>query len=245
MKILLIILFFIFSEITNSDILHDDSFIPIAVYKKGDYNTFWKTDLCIMNADTKDHNVDLYFYSNDNSYGKNKELTIKANEIKCISNIVKTFFEYEGYGLIKTSADEFFAPIGVTTRIYTTREDGGTYGQTVDDQTFNLSTKISYVIGIKKNEDFRTNIGVAILSSYYSKNFFTIEIYDKGKYIKSYSISVTSPGVVQIPIDIDVECGFAKIVPEKSNIVYLGYISVVDNKTGDAVFIPAKDLYEP
>lgn len=245
MKKYLIVINLLFSLISISDLLHHRAFIPISTYAPGAYNTFWKTDLCILNADTVDHKVSLYFYSSDNSYDKKFELNMNKNESKCILNIVKTIFKYEGNGLIYVEADAFFAPIGVTTRIYTTRDDGGTYGQTVDDQIFNLCTKTSYVLGIKKNEDFRTNIGISMLPGLYSSVSFNIEVYDKQILQKKYSIKVNSPGVVQIPIDIDIECGFAKFIPEKSNVTYLGYISVVDNKTGDAVFIPAKDLYEP
>ncbi len=194
-----------------------------------------------MNADLKDHIVKLNFYSNDNSYTNEKEINIKSFESICIENIVKDYFDYEGVGLIYTLADESFAQIGVTARIYTTREDGGTYGQAADDQIFNLSTKNSYINGIRADDKFRTNLGISTVSSPYSVNNFLIEIYDKGKKIKEYYISITAPGVSQIPIDIPVHCGFAKIIPEKEKVVYLGYISVVDNITGDAVFIPAKD----
>ncbi len=238
-------LFLVFSLFLNnillSDLLHESAFIPVAAYSKGAYNTFWKTDLCIMNADLIDHIVKLNFYSNDNSYKKEKEINIKSYESICIENIVKDYFDYEGIGLIYTLADESFAQIGVTARIYTAREDGGTYGQAVDDQIFNLSTKNSYINGIRVDGRFRTNLGISTVSSPYSVNNFLIEIYDKGKKVKEISISITAPGLAQVPIDIPVQCGFAKIVPEKSNVVYLGYISVVDNLTGDAVFIPAKD----
>lgn len=244
MKRSLASIIFLFNSIIFSDILHDDAFIPISAYTPGAYDTFWQSDLCILNADSKEHKVNLHFYSNDSSYEKEKEIFLEASESQCISNIVETFFYYEGYGSIYIEADEFFAPIGVISRTYTKREDGGTYGQTIDDQIFNLSTKISYIPGIKRNENFRTNIGVAVYSSPYSENIFNIEIYDHKTLKKTYSIKVKSKGVVQVPLDVDVDCGFAKFIPEEEKVVYLGYISVVDNTTGDAIFIPSKDKYE-
>lgn len=204
-----------FSTFLGADLLHESAFIPVVAYSPGAFNTFWRTDLCVMNADSKKHNIKLSFFSNDNSYSKVKEIILNQYESKCIENVVKEFFGYEGIGLIYSLADEQFAQIGVTARIYTTREDGGTYGQAVDDQIFNLSTKNSYIVGIKVNDKFRTNLGISTVSSPYLINNFLVEIYDNGRKIKNYNISITAPGVTQIAIDINIECGFAKIIPEK------------------------------
>jgi hypothetical protein len=214
--------------------------IPIAANTPGAYGTYWRTEVCIYNSMDFDIDVNIYFYSNDGKYNDLKTINIKPNNVYCIKNILEEFFSYRGYGWLYFSTDTN-NDMGVWARIYTKNEDGGTYGQAVDNQALYTSKNKTYLFGIKVNDEFRTNIGV---SCYYYCGDLDIEIYNKyGDFKKKYSIKVPLNGVVQFPIDINIEDGYAVIIPN-GLIIYNAYMSIVDNKTGDAIFIPSSRKIE-
>ncbi len=217
-----------------------NAIIPIAANTPGGYGTYWKTEVCIYNSMDYEIDVDIYFYSNDGKFNDSKNISIDKNSVYCKKNILADIFSYEGYGWLYFQTDTNNS-MGVWARIYTKNKDGGTYGQAVDNQVLYTANKKTYLFGIRVNDEFRTNIGA---SCYYYCGDLDVEIYDKyGNFLKKYSIKLPLNGVVQFPVDINVENGFAIIIP-KDLVYYNAYMSIVDNKTGDAVFMPASRKIE-
>lgn len=235
--ILIVICVLFISTLSFSMILSDKAIIPIVAYAPGAYGTFWKTDLCIFNSMDTEIEVTVEFYSGDSAFYDSKVFSILAKNTKCIKNFVYELFNYQGYGMIYLTTDDVDNEMGVWSRIYTEREDGGTYGQAIDNQLIFSNIRSSYLFGITKNNDLRTNLGICCLLC---DSSFDVELYNKtGILLKKYKINVPYNGVLQFAIDIEVENGWARIIPAEDKIVYYAYMSLVDNKTGDAVFMPA------
>jgi len=210
MKNIILILYFIFIPLFSfCRLLSDFSIFPIACYANGAYNTFWHTDLCILNVNNYNIEVKIEFWSNDGNFYASENISVDSLGNKCIENVIYEIFKYEGYGILVLTTEGDLMDSWI--KIYTKREDGGSYGQSLANQRFDSIVKNSYLYGLKKNGFFKTNIGIA---TYYFSSDFDVELYDVyGNLKKTYNIKVPQNGVVQFPIDIDIENGFAKIYP--------------------------------
>ncbi|MEJ5166379.1 MAG: hypothetical protein WHV67_05055 [Thermoanaerobaculia bacterium] len=233
MKIL-IFLFLSVSNILYSRLFTNTSIFPVAAYSPGAYDTFWQTDLCIFNPNSFQIEIDANFYCEKGKF--NKVILVEAENVKCIQNVIHSLYNYEGMGLLTLETSQYFFDSWI--RIYNTKEDGGTYGQGIQNQFFEVQTSISYLFGITKNSRFRTNIGLA---SFPYGATFDFELYDKdGLLIKKYNnIQVREKSVLQFPMDVEIENAFLRIIPKDKNIAYYAYMSLIDNITGDAVYTPA------
>ena len=174
------------------------------------------------------------------------------NEVILIEDIVKNWFETEGTGFLFIDASYISNPsnpeyvnFGSQCRIYTTKEDGSTYGQGIPNQFFNSLYKKgseAFLIGIRNNERFRTNIGLAcrfwgatIELSYYGES---------GELLGMEEKFINSNEVIQYRFPYELDGGYIKVLLKDSDFCW-AYISIVDNISGDAVYYPLlEDLWD-
>jgi hypothetical protein len=219
-------------------------FVPAVAHTKGAYGTSWRTDGMILNVDNKEVSYDLRYFPSEGGDILCETRCLQTGQAWNFTDIVGTTCAVEG-----DSAGQLrIEPTGkvrMTTRTYTEREDGGTYGQFVPAQS--LAERITLgdwtrVIGIKQNTDYRTNIGLAEITG--KQTEVELRIYNvSDSPLFTSSIILLPSGWQQIGLDdlgvSNLAVGRAEI-EVKSGGALLAYVSVVDNRTGDAIFIPAR-----
>lgn len=243
---LILIPAFVFGEF-----MVDFHIYPIVAHQAGDKGTFWKTDCAFINHMDQKINVTFYFYPNPY-----EEIIYERNflpmEVVLVEDIVKNWFEAEGTGFLDIDASDISNPsnppnvnFGSQCRIYTTKEDTSTYGQGISNQFFHAlfqEGSEGFLIGIRNNEKFRTNIGLAckfwgatIELSYYDEN---------GELLGTEEKFIGSNEIIQYRFPYQVNGGYIKVLMKDSDFCW-AYISIVDNISGDAVFYPVlEDLWD-
>lgn len=246
MKIKLILIIFSFYQILKADYMSEWSIFPIATHSPGDKGTYWKTDCSVINYNPEKIKIKFSFYPQNNYLDDISIIKeFNAYESAIVSDIVKEFFSYEGSGFLKMDASNYTIPsnppdvsIGAQCRIYNTKEDGSTYGQSIHDQFFQAlwsHTPEGIVIGVINNDRFRTNIGLAchfwgsnIKLTYYdiSNNILGEET----KFVDAYQ-------VIQFRFPYTTNGGWIKVRMIDDDFCWV-YISIIDNLSGDASFFP-------
>lgn len=247
--------FFVFlifiPTICLSEYMADFHVFPVVAHQAGDKGTFWKTDCSFINHMDQKIGVTFYFYPNPY-----EEIVYERNflsmEVVLVEDIVQSWFETEGTGFLYIDASDISNPsnpekvnFGSQCRIYTTKEDGSTYGQGIPNQFFNSlfqEGSEGFLIGIRNNERYRTNVGLAcrfwgatLELSYYDENGELLGIEEK---------FVGSNEVMQFRFPYEVNGGYIKILLKDDDFCW-AYISIVDNISGDAVFYPLlEDLWD-
>jgi hypothetical protein len=115
----------------------------------------------------------------------------------------------------------------------------GTFGQGIDNQ-YPFDATPDFFWGIQNNPDYRTNLGIT--TNWWAGNF-TVNYYDaSGVLADSLPVYVPAAANVQFRITQDINNG-SLIVISQDNVPYMSYISRVDNRSGDAIFIPGSVVY--
>jgi PKD repeat protein len=216
--------------------------VPVIAKAKGAYGTNWRSDLKIFNP-YQAQNILFKFYTSNGVYEATK--TINQNSLISYNDIVSSLFpsapeNVSGSLHIYTDNGLF-----LTSRTYNFVE-GKTYGQFIpgvgeDYSITQNSTGI--LLPLTYNESYRSNIGFTEFSGVSSE--VQIKLYDKNRTLlgfKNYSIgaflNLQISNVFQdLGISNYYEASYIEIKLVKGNNVY-AYASVVDNRTGDSIFIP-------
>lgn len=230
-------------EIEVKEKVYFKYFIPASANSKGGYNTNWKTDMVIYNKGNQTSEINLYLLEagKDNRGSEAKRITVDAGKSYKIIDMVKSLFGKEDTsGGIKIISDQ---EVAITSRTYNYKEEGS-YGQFVPfckEEDGLKEGEEGILIQLTKNINFRTNIGFLNLKE---ENIdLDLSLYkEDGTFIgsKRYSLKpleyFQENNVLEIFTNEEIENFFAKINIAKGNAFV--YASVVDNKTGDAIFIP-------
>ncbi len=215
--------------------------IPASASKIGANNTYWRTDLSIFNSSDGEISVDLnYFNSFEN---KTINLNLNPNQLLNLKDVISNYFNMEGtFGAITSICLNETQPI-LFSRTYT--YGSGTYGQGIRaspyEDTFYQGEK-AYLIGLKKNQDFRTNLG------FFNLKEFPIEINlkllnEKGEEITNQKYELEGFGHLQINniftnLNIEeLDGAYGIIWTDTKDGRFIAYGSIVDNYTGDPVYI--------
>jgi hypothetical protein len=116
-----------------------------------------------------------------------------------------------------------------TARIWTARPDGGTYGQFVP---FTTAARGGDLIQVEVSDDFRTNLGAANTGIPPVLARFTY-LSAEGVVLGTTSRLLGPFELTQFPLPVSA----ARVRVEGD---VLAYASVVDNRSGDAIFVPAQ-----
>lgn len=220
--------------------------VPVIARAKGGYDTNWKSSLILYNQASSSQSISLDFYTPSSKH--TKSLSISANnQISFDDLISEVFNEIEG----NTSGSlHLNSPQGlmVVSRTYNDQGSKGTYGQFIPcwgEASVLKSNEIGFISQILSNSSFRTNMGFTEFEG--KSTNIKVEIYSSdGSKIKEKNYTVDPFENLQINgifsdmgISGDVSYSYAKITVLSGGSIF-AYASVVDNKTGDAIFIPAK-----
>ncbi len=227
----------------------DAIYIQGAAHVAGSNNTTWRTDLEIRSIGTigARFRIDLLRKNRDNTNHPSIILNLDAGTARRYDDALDLLFGFEGTACLRITTLE--GEVRATSRTYNVTPDG-TFGQFIGGTTSadvfvtGLDATIIQLTASPTGEDgFRTNIGVVNLKD--EPTTLDIDL---------YLADLTSLGRVSTSLEPfefrQIDNIFARVtaddVPDGIAIVrarfldsrYLVYASVIDNLTGDPIFIP-------
>ncbi|HHQ48798.1 MAG TPA: hypothetical protein ENK19_07935, partial [Acidobacteria bacterium] len=255
-------------KINQSGVSKGDFLVSAAANIPGEKGTHWQTDLCIFNpnGDAQATVHVLFLPEAISGPAEPVDLTpqgavIHEHGTLCLADVLASESDSKGALRVQVENPELLdIPVVVTSRTYTKQPDGeGTYGQNVPGQVVSTGPVRELVIGGLQhytNEDgsgYRTAVG---LVNQTDKAIGGINIYiytNEGTEIGPYRTGVFANGFVQIDRIVEKILGSGNQLHDFSVVIRFAdadgnegvakqvsaYASIVDNVTGDAVFIPA------
>ena len=223
-------------------------YIPASANADGVNQTRWRTDLQVkaVGDAPASFTIELLKTGVDNSEPTSTEHTLAASESLRLGNVLETDFDYAGTAALRIIATD--GGILATSRTYND-DPGGTYGQTVpaviESEAFPFGREAA-LIQLSRSPDpsagFRTNIGFVNAAD--SSAAITIDVFESdGTHLGNLSRNLPPFGHRQVN-DVfhavgadDVPDGYAVVGTTSEDGRFIAYASVVDNGSGDAVFV--------
>lgn len=255
--------------------VNDTFIIPAAANASGSNNTRWTTELSLFNPQRYPLRVTMVFLPTGVGSGERVDFNVAANATAYADNVLADVFERFGTGslLIATFAEEnptvpntvVARAFVVNTRTFNTGT-AGTFGQSIPGtfvglQDIDLDGISAIVPGVRNSTSsssgYRTNIGAVNLGR--SSVTMRVSVFDaEGRTIvDAIPFLVPPEGHLQdrLPVELSrgsiefwVEDDAFQNDPDRRAVVF-AYASVVDNRSGDPVYIepvltaPASSLY--
>jgi hypothetical protein len=223
-------------------------YVPASANAEGAEGTRWQTDLQVKagGVDGATFTVELLQEREDNSDPLSAEFTVAAGQSLRLRALIADVFEFTGSAALRATATR--GSILVTSRTFND-DPGGTYGQNVpafdeDEATAygTTATLLQLSRSSTLESGFRTNIGFVNVT--HQAITLAVELYDaQGTLLGSVNRRLQPYGYRQIndvfaAVDAaDVADGYAKVTTTTEAGRFIAYASVVDNRSGDAVFI--------
>lgn len=227
----------------------DAIYIPGAAHVAGSNNTSWRTDLELRSVGTIGTRVriDLLREGRDNTSYPSVTLELPAGQAQRYEDVLDTLFGFEGTATLRIAILD--GDVRATSRTFNTTPEG-TFGQYIGGTDFsdifatgNDATLIQLTSSPSNDSGFRTNLGLVNLEG------FPVSID-----IDLYLADLTNLGRVSVDLEpyeydqIDgifsrvtsdpVADGIAITRAATTGARYLTYASVIDNLTGDPIYIP-------
>jgi hypothetical protein len=222
--------------------------VPAAANAEGVNQTHWRTDLQVkaMGEEGASFTVELLESGANNSEPESFERTLDAGASLRLGNLLDTEFGFTGTAALRVSAAT--GRILVSSRTYNDDPEG-TYGQTVPGIDDSLSTSFgesATLIQLSRSSDpaigFRTNVGFVNLTG--ETIGVTVELFAAAgsslgtvnRNLKPFEHRQVNDVFHAAGAD-DVVDGYAVVRTVSEDGHFICYASVVDNGSGDAVFI--------
>jgi len=224
--------------------------IPAVANIPGENNTFWRSDVSILNVSPAATSVQLFLFPELKNSGPafepqiSEPIPIPGNGQLTLANVVTGVFGLRNVkGGIQIISDG--APLVLASRTYTNDPEGGSYGLNVYGAL--VVSETAWVANVEHDGFFRTNVGVFVPAGASQGNpvTFTITINDDdGTEIASGSIMFDQVGLIQKSLEFfGVEDplldGSVTFVSSDPTVIWYAYATVIDNVTGDSVYRPA------
>ncbi len=238
-------------DCSTSGVHPTTSFVPAAARAVGAADTYWVTDLAIANltTDVAIFNLAYLVKNQENSSPLNLGRVLQPGEQLLVNDVFDTLFELEaGNGALRITVSN--PDVKITSRTYNAAGAAGTYGQFIPAQVAISALQeglVGVLMQLQENAGFRTNIGllnptpdtvVAEVRLYYGNGSLagvhteTLEPYEMVQ--RDRLFATVGAGTV--------DSGYALV---RSDGQVMAYASVVDNGSGDPVFIPLQQLTTP
>ncbi|HHQ48320.1 MAG TPA: hypothetical protein ENK19_05490, partial [Acidobacteria bacterium] len=223
-------------------------FIPGSAHVSGASGTNWRTDVEVANpgASQASFTIALLKRQQDNSSPSSKTFTLDGGKSVRYEDALATLFGFSGAAALRITVDA--GMIAVTSRTYNATSSG-TYGQFIDAalQVTGIGTNqegrlIQLTHNRSSSSGYRTNIGFVNATGAPLK--LTVELYRASGSLagtKSYNLAPFEyrqiDKIYQGVTSSDVDDGYAVLYTTTSGGRFFAYASVVDNTTGDPVYI--------
>ena len=223
--------------------------IPAAAKIAGASGTNWVTDAVLHNPGTAAITANLYFLQSgqDNSGALAHAVTVNAGASLKLHDVVGSLLGASGVsGAVRIIAS---ATLMIGSRTYNDQGAAGTYGQSIEGvQTTSAFGNLSSprLIQLTKNASYRTNMGFVNVTA--SPVALSVYIYAgaDGSFIGTWTRTLApyehyqESNIIQEFTANDVDDAYAVVTTLTNGGRYFAYASVVDNRTGDPMFIAAR-----
>jgi len=223
-------------------------YLPAAANVEGVNQTRWRTDVQVkaQSGDDATFTIELLETGANNSQPTALDFTVGVGESLRLENLLETAFEFEGTAALRLTATD--GRIGATSRTYNDAP-AGTYGQTVpavdDDDAIAFGDEATLIL-LSRSPDpavgFRTNLGLVNVT----EGPITVEVdlvAADGAPLGTVTPSLRPfehrqlNDVFHLAGADDVPDGYAVVRTTSDDGRFFAYASVVDNGTGDAIFL--------
>jgi hypothetical protein len=221
--------------------------IPIVARISGQAGTSWKSDLRVLNADDAPVTLQLQYRPEVGSPGRPQTAlrTVAPGRVLALNDVLGELFGLSSAaGSLRLVATGEPSPFLVTTRTYN-QTDAGTYGQFIPAAAEGFTRPApATVLHVDRNGDRRTNIGVcevgggAVDLRYVLKNADGVTLGVGQVALGAYEVQQINDvyGALGVPDEDNTRVDFFM---DAGDGAFTAYASVVDNLSGDAVFVPA------
>lgn len=222
------------------------AFVPIAGSVMGANNAFFRTFLRVFNPSMTDMitvGAEFLVAGEDNTAAPEMTFMLSPGEVRIFEDAVSSIFDESGLGAIRLHSDDMFQ---ATSRIFTDSQcadpEGGTFGQFVPAIKVSDALTSGAILHLNFSDAFRSNIGFANMSE--SPAALTLRLWGPGGMMAETGLSLDPRGALA-PTAIRDAFGLDDLDQENLYVTFesdqpvFGYGSVVDNITGDQIFIPA------
>ena len=216
---------------------------PAVANAPGAFGTYFKTDVSIVNPATwKTLPITIAFLptNTNNRSVTRKSITVGPGVNVTIENVLEKLFGIVGSGAIVLWSDDHQL-FTATSRTYT-NGSSGSYGLGAPGQAYvNYSGERALLPGLRDDVSFRSNVGVLVISTETSS--CSLEVADEnGVIIGRKTVSLPANGHTQVSIQSvtgrALASGWAAwTCTTESDAEWLAYATVVDNQSGDSIFI--------
>ncbi len=236
----------------------DTYVIPVSANASGANNTRWKTQFHVFNPQSYPLRVSLIFLPSNGGSGLQRDIDVEPNMTSFSDNILNDAFNTGGSGALVVATFPELNPtvpdspldrsFVVSSNTFNDSRDG-TYGQLVPgvftglfDYEFDGITALAPGVinyGTPGVNGFRTNIGAVNLGRYSVKMWVTV--FDSSGDVIARDIPFLIPpqGHIQDRLPVTVQRGSIEFLvddPSQDAVVF-PYASVVDNKSGDPLYV--------
>ena len=223
--------------------------IPGAAHVAGSNNTAWRTDLEIRSVSTAPAQVriDLLRKNQNNTNYPAVVVNIDAGSAQRFEDALDLLFDFEGSATLRLTT--MSGEVRATSRTYNLTS-GGTYGQFIGGSGLSDAfefTRDATLIQLSSSPDrsqgFRTNIGLVNLVGF-PTNMEIALFHADTRYLGTIETTLQPYEYDQIDdafgevTSETIEDGFVVVRATTYGAVYLTYASVIDNRTGDPIYIP-------
>ena len=226
--------------------LTSSRFLPVVTRAAGVGGSFFRSDVRIYNGGNADARMTAFFTpsgADGTTSFSAMQLDVAPGQVLTLDDIVTSLFGTTGLGTMELRGD--LAQVRVSSRIYT-EEGSGTYGQFidgVDDSESAVAGQSVQIPQLQNNADFRANVGFAEVAG--SGGVVRVTVFDEtGRVLQTTDTNVLPFSHVQSAIlggsdGQQVAAARAEVSVIDGNARVVAYGSVVDNRSGDAIYIPA------
>ena len=222
--------------------------VPAAASIRGALGTDWRTDLSIFNPGSAAIDVTLDYYKADGALSSS--FTLQPLTFLSIPDVIGTTFSAPNtFGALTATCLNDDQPL-IFSRTYNQVEQG-TYGQGIRASPYGATFyqgDNAFLTGLKNTTAFRSNVG------FFNLQDIPIEVqlilYDEaGVELSSASYPLAALSHLQVnnifsslSLTGDHEAAWAKVWADTLWGRFAAYGSIVDNRTGDPIYLEAKSL---
>ncbi len=222
-------------------------YVPASAHVSGSGGTEWRTDLEVKakGGESATFKVELLKERVDNSQAFQATFNVDAGQSMRLVDVVNDVFSFDGAAALRITTTN--GMIMVTSRTYNNDPDG-TFGQFIPAFEAESAAESGFdyaLIQLSNSESYRTNIGFLNTSDLH--HTVEVDLYTaSGLFLGSTEFALRSyelwqaNNIFAIVSDDDVEAGYAIVRTRTADARFMTYASVVDNNSGDPVFVPAQ-----
>jgi len=225
-----------------------ETYVPAAAALAGAAGTNWRTDLELHNpsSETKIYRIDLLRRDATNAAPTSGNVTLEAGNSKRLDNVLARSFNVpSGAATLRISTQGMRAV--ATARTYNDQPEG-TFGQFIAGVPSFAAIEYpssAFLLQLTQSPAFRTNIGFVNLNS--SMLLIEVALHRRDGSVvstRSYSLGAYEYRQVDqifagVTLEL-IENGFAVVRALTADGKFLAYASVIDNQSGDPIYIPAR-----